>query len=63
MTSANGWFTKIKSRAQSVHETAKTRIEKLTVTLDKKLQEAQEDLEKCGYFILFLLKSVLYFLF
>jgi hypothetical protein len=47
MTSGNEWFGKIKSRAKVVGEQAKNRIEKLTETLDKKLKEAQEDLEKC----------------
>ncbi|CAF3568334.1 unnamed protein product [Rotaria sordida] len=46
MYSANEWFGKLKSRAKSVHETAKTQIANITETLDKKLKEAQDDLEK-----------------
>ncbi|CAF3782621.1 unnamed protein product [Rotaria sp. Silwood1] len=46
MTSPTEWFGKLKSQAKSIQETAKTRIEKLTETLDKKLKEAQEDLER-----------------
>ncbi|CAF1171707.1 unnamed protein product [Rotaria magnacalcarata] len=46
MTSANEWFGKIKSRALSVKKTATTRFGELTETIDKKLKEAQDDLEK-----------------
>jgi hypothetical protein len=43
---ANEWFGKFKSRAKSVQETAKNRIEKFSVTIDEKLKEAQDDLRK-----------------
>jgi hypothetical protein len=46
MAATNQWIGVLKSRAKSVQETAKSRIDKFTVTLDKKLKEAQEDLEK-----------------
>ena len=46
MTSPNQIFGFIKSRAKSVRETAKSGLEKFTETVDKKLKEAQEDLEK-----------------
>ncbi|CAF2713616.1 unnamed protein product [Rotaria sp. Silwood2] len=46
MTTATEWFGKLKSRAKSVQETAKTQIEKLTDTIDKKLKEAEDDLIK-----------------
>ncbi len=49
---SNDWFGKIKSRAKSVQETAKTRLEKLSDTLDKKIKEAQEDLDKYSFFFL-----------
>ncbi len=47
MSSSNQWFGKLVSRAKSVQEQAKNGIEKLSVTLDKKIKEAQVDLEKC----------------
>ncbi len=54
---SNDWFGKIKSRAKSVQETAKNRLDKLSDTLDKKIKEAQEDLDKYSFFFLeFLLK-------
>ncbi len=43
MTSPNQLFGYLKSRAKSVS----AGIGKITETLDKKLKEAQEDLEKC----------------
>lgn len=46
MAQNNDWFGKLKSRARSVQETAKTRLEKLSETVDKKLKEAQDDLER-----------------
>ncbi|CAF4490674.1 unnamed protein product [Rotaria sp. Silwood2] len=46
MTTPTEWFGKLKSRAKSVQETAKTQIEKLTETIDKKLKEAEDDLIK-----------------
>lgn len=52
MTS-NGWFKKIKDQAQIVQGSAKNRLAHFTDTLDKKLKEAQDDLEK--YISLFLL--------
>ena len=44
--SGSGWLGKIKSQAKSVQETAKNRLEKLSETLDNKIKEAREDLEK-----------------
>jgi hypothetical protein len=46
MATGNDWLGKFKSRAKAVQETAKNRIEKLSETLDKKIKEAQEDLER-----------------
>lgn len=40
---SNDWFEKMKKRAQMLQETTKA---KLSETVDKKLKEAQEDLEK-----------------
>ena len=48
MTSPNQFLGFIKSRAKSARETAMSRMEKITETLDKTLKEAQEDLEKCA---------------
>ncbi|CAF1144141.1 unnamed protein product [Adineta ricciae] len=45
MTS-NGWFKKIKDQAQTVQGSAKKSLVKFTDSLDKKLKEAQDDLEK-----------------
>ena len=53
MTMRNQWFGKVKSRVKLAQETAKTKIEKITVTIDKKLKEAQEEIEKYGIVLLF----------
>lgn len=44
--SGSGWLGKIKSGAKSLQETAKNRLEKVSETLDSKLKEARDDLEK-----------------
>ena len=44
--SGSGWLGKIKSGAKSLQETAKNRLEKVSETLDHKLKEARDDLEK-----------------
>ncbi len=54
MSSSNQWFGKLVSRAKSVQEQAKNGIEKLSVTLDKKIKEAQEDLEKYEILLIFI---------
>lgn len=46
MSGNNDWFGKLKSRAKSVQESAKTSLVKLSDTVDKKLKEAQDDLER-----------------
>ena len=46
MTSPNQIFGFMKSRAKSVRETARSGLEKITESMDKKLKEVQEDLEK-----------------
>ncbi|CAF0956280.1 unnamed protein product [Adineta steineri] len=46
MTSNNGWMSGFRSRAQSAIGKAKTQIALATDTIDKKLKEAQEDLER-----------------
>lgn len=44
--SGSGWLGKIKSGAKSMQQTAQNRLEKLSQTLDDKLKEARDDLEK-----------------
>ena len=46
MASGNKWLGKIRSGAKSVQEAAKTRLEKVSETIDKKIKEAQEDLDR-----------------
>ena len=41
-----GWLGRIKSGAKSVQQTAQNRLEKLSQTLDDKIKEAREDLER-----------------
>jgi hypothetical protein len=43
---SNDWFGKIKKRAQTLQETAKTKLDKLSETVDKKINGVQENLEK-----------------
>lgn len=43
---SNDWFGKMKKRAQMFQETAKTKLDKLSETVDKKVKEVQEDLEE-----------------
>ena len=44
---SNGWLQRIKDQAQTVQGSAKKSLVKFTDSLDKKLKEAQDDLEKC----------------
>ncbi len=43
---SNDWFGKIKKHAQTFQETAKTKFDKLSETVDKKIKEVQENREK-----------------
>ncbi len=53
MSSGRQWLGNLKSKVKSAQETAKNRLEQLTDTIDKKLKEAQEELEKCGFLFYF----------
>lgn len=52
--SGSGWFGKIKSGAKSLQETAKNRLEKVSESLDQKLKEARDDLDRLLVYFNFL---------
>ena len=60
---SNGWLQRIKDQAQTVQGSAKKSLVKFTDSLDKKLKEAQDDLEKCTDLFLLDLNKIWCFMF